>query len=138
MHRIHAENGGGVNGGVRKRCIGGSMNREELFAEMGRIVDANVEAYQSDLKIDKETIEEYDRFKAIWLVRDHGTQMVMLTNSIEPGEYIDAVYANMTVRGAYLIERTDEYSIKGALGIRCGILMSFNCKFLSKLPIYVV
>ena len=92
------------------------MKKEELFAQMQEIVDEYVEAYKSDLDIDKKAITEWDekwkKWWAVWVVRDHGTQLQRFTNAIDPMGYIDAVFNSMSVEKLYIIEKKNgEYFI---------------------------
>ena len=94
------------------------MTKNELLAEMQKIVDENVQSYKTDFTdYDKVAIDEYEgNWWAVWVVRELGTQLKRFTNSVMAMDYIDAVMSNMTGimemyfvehnRGKYILEKT--------------------------------
>ena len=90
------------------------MDKEQLYALMQALVDKYVQSYKSDFDIDRQSIDEWDgNWWAVWIVRDHGTQLKRFTNAIEPMMYIDAVFNSMRVEKLYIIShRHGEYSIQ--------------------------
>ena len=77
--------------------------REELFNTMQSIVDTNVKTYRTDFDIDKKILSERDNETFVWIVREHGTHLIQITNSIDPLYYIHVICDNYDIYTMYIV-----------------------------------
>ena len=83
-------------------------NKKALFDEMQKIVDDTMTMYQSDFDIDKDIINRSGDNTFVWMVREHGTHIIRLTNSVDPLYYVNAVYNNTTIDKMYIVSVWDD------------------------------
>lgn len=77
--------------------------REELFDAMQSTVETNVKSYKTDLDIDKKILSERDNETFVWIVREHGTHLIQITNSIDPFYYVSVVCNNYADYKMYIV-----------------------------------